>query len=192
MHWQIRAEVCRIIYRLYINYGVREMQLTGAELQAHKKFNQAGFYDQHVDSLVSAFLKILNKRQTNFVGTLTLIYSMKFLTICANNPLANKKLAPFVLKFLYQTALPVLAIQPADLALFEQDAGEFIRRLNSPVDMLYDPRLAMLDLIKAVCKQRRTLSHVDPGAKEEVKKYDIAHKHPSFLLPFLDFVAEAL
>jgi hypothetical protein len=72
---------------------------------------------------------MLLKRQSNFVGSKALNFSIKYVSKSAKLPVTMAKLKPFIEKLLYEVIVsPIMLLTHRDVTIFKDDPVEYIRK----------------------------------------------------------------
>ena len=121
--------------------------------------------------LLESHLQLVFKKKTNFVGSKTLNFNLKFVTCACKIERTMNKLKPFIDNILYETAIPIMLISQRDMSLFHEEPIEYIRKSDDLIETIYMPKVTCVNLIQYVC------------AYKSVKK----QKKPDYLIPFLTF-----
>ena len=121
--------------------------------------------------LLESHLQLIFRKKTNFVGSKTLNFVIKFVTCSCKIERTMNKLKPFIDNILYETAIPIMLISHRDMSLFHEDPIEYIRKCDDLIETIYMPKITCVNLIQIVC------------AYKSVKK----QKKPDYLFPFLTF-----
>ncbi len=82
LYWKVKAEASRISFCLLKHKGIKKKELVHRKM-TFSAYDTTWFYDESFDILLQPCLQILFRRQTHFIGTRTLNYSIKFLSVCA-------------------------------------------------------------------------------------------------------------
>jgi len=79
--------------------------------------------------LLESHLGVVIKRQTNFVGSKSLNFAIKYVSQSTKMPVTMKKLKPFIEKLLYEIIVsPIMLLTHRDVTLFKEDPIEYIRK----------------------------------------------------------------
>ena len=68
------------------------------------------------------------QKKTNFVGTKSMIYTIRFITNTTRNPEAFEKIKPYIETILYDCIVPLMFAKQADIDLFRNEPVEFIQK----------------------------------------------------------------
>jgi hypothetical protein len=118
------------------------------------------------------------KRKTNFVGSKTLNFNIKYVTSATKLPRTMEKLKPFIENILYETIMPIMLVTHKDVTLFNDDPIEYIRKQQDFTETLFMPKNTVIDLLQYLC------SYISAPKVKGQKK---ANRKPDFLFPFLGF-----
>lgn len=111
--WKTKSVASKTTYRLYSRYGNPKFADTEDEV-----FSQA-FYEKYAVLLLESHLSILLKRKTNFVGSKTLNFALKYVSQSTKLPLTMEKLKPFVDRILYDTLVsPIMLTSHKDIITY--------------------------------------------------------------------------
>lgn len=78
--------------------------------------------------LLESHLQLLFKRKTEFVGTKTVSFAIKFINYAMKVERTMNNLKPFINNILYEIAIPIMLVTHKDADLFESDPVEYIRK----------------------------------------------------------------
>ena len=68
--------------------------------------------------LLESHLQLMFKKKTNFVGSKTLNFCIKFVTASCKIERTMLKLKPFMDNILYETVIPIMLVTHRDMSLF--------------------------------------------------------------------------
>lgn len=122
IRWKIKAMATKTTYRIFSKYGnpafVDEKHLTFSNY----------FLDKCAIPLLESHLQLVFKRKTNFIGSKTLNYAIKFVSSSVKQEKTMNILRPFVENLLYETIIPIMLVTHKDATLYKDDPIEFIRK----------------------------------------------------------------
>lgn len=122
IQWKIKGMASKITYRIFSKYGN----------PAYKKDEYAQFqtyFQQNFSEvLLEAHLQLMFARKTNFVGSKSLNFNIKFVSAGVKIPQTMAKLKPFIENIMYETAIPIMMVSQRDQQLFNDDPIEYIRK----------------------------------------------------------------
>ena len=121
--------------------------------------------------LLESHLQLMFKKKTNFVGSKTLNFNIKFVTASCKIERTMIKLKPFMDNILYETVIPIMLVSHRDMTLFQEDPIEYIRKCEDLIETIYMPKNTCIDLLQYACCYR--------SGKKKSK--------PDYLYPFLAF-----
>ena len=121
--------------------------------------------------LLESHLQLMFKKKTNFVGSKTLNFNIKFVTASCKIERTMIKLKPFMDNILYETVIPIMLVSHRDMTLFQEDPIEYIRKCEDLIETIYMPKNTCIDLLQYACCYRS-------GNKKS---------KPDYLYPFLAF-----
>jgi len=176
LHWKIKGMAAKITYRLFSKYG--NLKYVSADDEAFS----ADFFNKYAESLLESHLTLMFRRKTNFVGSKSLNFVIKFVTAATKIDKTMDKLKPFIENILYETVIPIMMVTHKDVTLFTEDAIEYIRKQQDFTETLYMPKNTIIDLLIYICNYS---SENVGGKKKKGAK-------PDYLFPFLNYVSENL
>lgn len=87
------------------------------------------FRQKYAVPLLESHLTILLRRKTNFVGSKSLNYAIKFVGQSTKMKQTMEKLKPFIEQLLFEVIIvPIMLITHKDITLFKDDPIEYIRK----------------------------------------------------------------
>ena len=122
--------------------------------------------------LLESHLQLMFKKKSNFVGSKTLNFVIKFITASCKIERTMNKLKPFMDNILYETVIPIMLVSHRDMTLFNEDPIEYIRKCEDLIETIYMPKHTCIDLLQYICQYRSV-----KGKKGK----------PEYLYPFLSF-----
>jgi hypothetical protein len=93
--WKIKGIAGQMTYRLFSKYG--NPKFSDEKLEEFTKAFQA----KYAVALLESHLTLLLRRSTNFIGSKSLNYAIKYVGQATKMPVTMTKLKPFVEKLLY-------------------------------------------------------------------------------------------
>lgn len=141
-----------------------------------KEFSKT-FGEKYAVPLLESHLTQLLRRKTNFIGSKSLNYAIKYVSQATKMAATMTKLKPFVEKILYEVIIaPIMMITHKDISLFKEDPIEYVRKQYDFTETLFAPKNNAVDLLMYLCKYKS-------GKKQ---------KQPDYLKGFLHFCAQSL
>lgn len=116
------------------------------------------------------------KKKTNFVGSKTLNFSIKYIIQSTKLPSTMKVLYPFIERLLYEIVIPVMQVTIKDVNLFNDEPIEYVRKQNDFTETLFTAKNTMVDMLTGLCQYKTN------------KKA----KRPDFLKKYLEFCYRSL
>lgn len=159
MLWKIKAVIGRITYRMFSKYGRTEF------VDAPQREFSAKLVATYSETLLDTHLGLLFKRKSEFVGTKTVSWAIKYVTYAMKVPITMEKLKPYIENILYEIVIPIMLITHKDSVLFEQDPTEYVRKQLDFTETLYMPKQIVIDLLNQICQYDSARE-----AAKEVKK----------------------
>lgn len=120
--WKIKGIASKTTYRLFSKFG----NPTYVD-EKFTAFSQR-FKETFAIPLLESHLAQVFKRKTNFVGSKTLNFGIKYVQQAAKLPLTMKILYPFIEKILFEMIIPIMMVTHHDVTLFKDDPIEYIRK----------------------------------------------------------------
>lgn len=121
--WKTKGVACQTTYRLFSKYG--NPKFADEKLEDFSK----AFREKYAIPLLESHLGVVIKRQTNFVGSKSLNFAIKYVSQSTKMPVTMKKLKPFIEKLLYEIIVsPIMLLTHRDVTLFKEDPIEYIRK----------------------------------------------------------------
>ena len=114
IHWKIKAISAKITYRIFSKYAQTKYLDEGTPEIA---FNNH-FQETYGEMLLESHLQLMFKKKTNFVGSKTLNFVIKFITSSCKIERTMNKLKPFMENILYECVIPIMLISHRDMTLF--------------------------------------------------------------------------
>lgn len=127
MHWKIKGIAAKLSYRLFSKYG------TSKELPHNDTENlfKNSFTLNLAPNLLESHMQLVFKKKTHFVGSQSLIYSIKFMLVSIRIPVTMNMIMPYADNLLFETIVPIILVTANDAELFRNEPIEFIRKLES-------------------------------------------------------------
>ena len=97
--------------------------------------------------LLESHLQLMFKKKSNFVGSKTLNFVIKFITASCKIERTMNKLKPFMDNILYETVIPIMLVSHRDMTLFNEDPIEYIRKCEDLIETIYMPKHTCIDLL---------------------------------------------
>jgi len=104
--WKLKGRVSRITFALFNKYGSPEK----ADNQIHAKMFSGNFHHHYSIPLLESHLQILFSHATDFIGTKTLIHSIRYISESIKIKNTMNKLKPYISKLLCDTIIPLLLV----------------------------------------------------------------------------------
>ena len=177
LHWKIKGMAAKITYRLFSKYG--NLKYVHKDDEAFSNM----FFNKFAETLLESHLTMMFRRKTNFVGSKTLNFVIKFVTAGTTIQQTMDKLKPFIENILYETVIPIMLVTHRDVTLFSEDPIEYIRKQQDFTETLYMPKHTVVDLLIYICSY--SSQNADGGKRKKGQK-------PDYLFPFLNYVSENL
>ena len=146
IHWKIKAISAKITYRIFSKYAQTKFVEEGPELEFKKYFQET-----YAEMLLESHLQLIFRKKTNFVGSKTLNFVIKFVTCSCKIDRTMNKLKPYIDNILYETAIPIMLVSHRDMSLFHEDPIEYIRKCDDLIETIYMPKNTCVNLIQIVC-----------------------------------------
>lgn len=124
MFWKIKGITAKTTYRLFMKYGDPN---TAEKNDIAKQFANKVMLNYSIP-LLESHVTLLLQREKQFVGSKALNFAIKFCSQAIKRPNTMEKLKPLVENILFNVVIPIMYITENDLATFENDPIEYIRR----------------------------------------------------------------
>lgn len=102
IHWRLKAITSKTAYRIFSKYGNPKFQE-----EEDKEFSEK-LLEGSYTAFVETYLAILFKRNTEFVGSKTINYAIKFLSQATKQKATMAILIPHITNILQQIVIPVM------------------------------------------------------------------------------------
>lgn len=169
--WKTKGVAFQTTYRLFSKYGNPKHCD-----DKYKTFSE-GFLRTYALPLLESHLQQLLKRQSHFVGSKSLNFSIKYVSQSTKLPKTMEVMKPYIEKLLYEVIVsPIMLLTHRDVTIFKDDPVEYIRKQNDFSETLFAPKNTAVDLLGYLCKHK--------SAKKA--------KQPDYLGQFLAFCARNL
>lgn len=100
-----------------------------------------------IPPLIESHLGLLFKKKTNYVGSTTLLYSIKFIEQSTRIPVLMNILQPYLENILFETTVPIILVTTQDAQLFKEEPIEFLRRSQDTSENLFSAKNSMIGLV---------------------------------------------
>jgi hypothetical protein len=140
--WKTKGMASQVTYRLFSKYGNPK--------HADKRYAKVSelFKEKYSIMLLESHLQQVLRRQTNFIGSKALNFSIKYVSQSTKMKLTMDKLKPFVEKLLYEVIVsPIMLITHRDITLYKDDPIEYVRKQNDFTETLFTPKNTAVDLL---------------------------------------------
>lgn len=147
--WKVKKWTARIITHFIQRYG--NPQYAGKEYKAfatHFRQNTA------IALLTPVMNTLMTKTDGGFITDH--VHRLCITYICNSVEMSPtyKVLKPHLDYILFSVIMPTLCLSKADVALFEDDPQEFIRKVHNPLEDWLDPRIAATNLLQMMARYR--------------------------------------
>lgn len=122
IQWKLKGIAAMTTYRLFAKYG------KPTRVDDHLIPFSRYFLAHCGQPLLESHLQIVFKRKTEFVGSKTLNFAIKFVSHSTKIKSTMEKLKPFIENLLYETIIPIMLITHKDASLYSDEPIEYIRK----------------------------------------------------------------
>ena len=117
---------------------------------------------------------LLKKSQGTFVTDIVHRMCLSYTASAIEMSPSYKAVKPHLEFLLFTVIFPTLCLKAEDIALFNDDPTEFVRKNNSPTEEWVDPRVAAINLLQMLARYRQkdTLPRFMPFVYSLLQDYD--------------------
>jgi hypothetical protein len=121
-HFKLKGIASRTTHRIISKYGNKRFVDEKYHAFSDMLATDFGVF------LLESHLKNVLECKDRFIGTLSLNFSLKYVTAAFKNAVMFEKVVPYAEKLLKESILSIIKLQERDYQLFENDQHEFIRK----------------------------------------------------------------